>query len=434
MNSTTNIVTVHALSHEGRGIAKVEDKTVFIEGALPGETVTFVYQKRRRRYDEAKVIDVLTPSKDRVTPPCPHFMLCGGCSLQHLDPAAQIAFKQNVVLEQLQHFGGVIPETILPPVMGPTIGYRRRARLGVKYVVKKEKILVGFREKRSGLLADINQCEVLHPSVGKLILALKQLISELDAYSTIPQIEVAIGDKNTALVFRHLETLSKKDLHSLIAFGETHNIFIYLQPEGPDSVHRVSPAHATPLSYLLPEFTLEFIFQPINFTQVNAEMNQKMVSTVVDLLNLQPTDRVLDLFCGLGNFTLPMATRAAKVVGVEGSALAVQSAQQNAQHNKISNVEFYEENLQKSTFETLWVHQSYDKVLLDPPRTGAIEVIPFIASLGVKRMVYVSCNPATLARDVGELVKNHGFRLESVGVLDMFPHTTHIESIAVLYG
>lgn len=427
------VAEIQALSHEGRGIAKIAGKTVFIDGALPGETVKFSYQKRKRRYDEGKVIEIIQASQDRVVAPCPHFSLCGGCSLQHLDPNAQLLFKQNMVLEQLRHFGGVSPERILPPLLGPTTGYRRRARLGVKYVIKKEKMLIGFREKRNSLLADLEGCEVLHPSVGKIFDKLKKLVSALRASMSIPQIEVAIGDTVCALIFRHLEDLHEKDKALLIAFGIEHQIDIYLQPAGPESVHRIWPALTVerPLSYQLPEFGVEIRFQPGDFTQVNAAMNQQMVAKVVDYLHLQPSDSVLDLFCGLGNFTLPLAKHAHKVVGVEGGALAVKRAKENALWNNIQNVEFYQANLQESVLQAPWTSQTYDKILLDPPRTGAIEMIPLLASFKASRIVYVSCNPATLARDIGELVKQ-GYTLESIGLLDMFPHTTHVESIAVL--
>lgn len=435
------IAEVHALSHEGRGIATVLGKTVFIDGALPAETVKFEYIKRRRRFDEGRITEILKASLDRVVPPCQHFNICGGCSLQHMDPLAQVQFKQNTVLEQLRHFGGVVPQHILPPMIGPVVGYRRRARVGVKFVNKKGKLLIGFREKRNSFLADLERCEVLHPAIGTLFPELKTLISGLEACRTIPQLEVAIGDQTSALVFRHLEALSTMDQQSLIAFGSTHNIHIYLQPEGPASVHKIWPIVSTKgedeldehkLWYRLPNFGVEIQFQPTDFTQVNAEINQKMVTKVIELLELKPTDRVLDLFCGLGNFTLPMATRAAQVIGVEGSELAVKRAFENANRNGINNVEFYAENLQKNTFEAPWAFSAYDKILLDPPRTGAIELIPLISKSSIIRLVYVSCNPATLARDVGELVKNYGFKLESIGILDMFPHTTHVESIAVL--
>jgi 23S rRNA (uracil1939-C5)-methyltransferase len=451
------IATVYALSHEGRGIAKIADKTMFIEGALPGETVKFEVQRRKRRFDEATVTEILESSKDRVVPPCPHFTLCGGCSLQHMHPEAQVFYKQNIVLEQLRHFGGVEPQKLLPPILGPTIGYRRRARLGVKFVTKKGKMLVGFREKNSGLLADLDRCEILAPSVGRLFLELKQLIFGLQAYRAIPQIEVAVGDTQTALVFRHLEPLNEQDKQSLVAFGVTHGIYIYLQPHGPDSVYRIWPTGketSETLSYHLPEFDINISFQPTDFTQVNSHVNRQMVSKVIEFLKLQPTDKVLDLFCGLGNFTLPMAKRAAKVVGVEGSESAIKQARENAKCQGITNTEFYVENLQNNAFQEhlsiskkanakpgpehlinvdAWAFQPYDKILLDPPRTGAIEVIPLIANLQATRIVYVSCNPATLARDLGVLVKNHGFQLESLSILDMFPHTTHVESIAVLH-
>ena len=445
------VAEVHALSHEGRGIASVDGKTVFIEGALPNETVTFSVYKRHRRYNEAKVLEVLKPSKDRVEPACPHFSQCGGCSLQHMDAKAQIEFKQNVVLEQCRHFGGVEPLEILPPLLGPVFGYRRRARLGVKYVAKKNGVLVGFREKNGRFLADLNQCETLHPSVGRVIPDLKKLIMGMDAYLTIAQIEVAVGDSVTALVFRHLEPLCESDKKALFDFGQHFNIHIYLQAKGPDTILRLYPEELaaggltpegrngdqTPrLSYTLPEFNVQIPFQPADFTQVNADINVKMVKHAIELLQIEKTDSILDLFCGLGNFSLPMARTCEQVIGIEGSVEMVQRAKQNATVNAIKNAEFYAHDLllppEVSPQNLDWTKIPFTKVLLDPPRSGALAVVPWVAELNVSRIVYVSCNPATLARDVGEWVKHHGFRFEAVGVMDMFPQTTHVESIAVL--
>lgn len=439
LEMTENTAVIKSLSHEGRGVAVVAGKTLFIDGALPAEKVKFKYLKKHKRFDEAKVEEIIEASIDRDSPICPHYEVCGGCSLQHLKPSAQLRIKQDVVVEQLKHFGKVSPQTLLPPISGQNAGYRRKARLGVKFVTKKDKVLVGFREKNSGLLADLDICKVLHPSVGTRLSALKALIISLEAYQHIPQIEVAVGDEQSALVFRHLSPLSEKDKQTLIDFGKNHQLSIYLQAEGPDSVIPLWQANSeqTPptLFYRLPKYQLQIHFKPTDFIQVNAEINQQLIDQVIKLLELNSEDKVLDLFCGLGNFTLPMARIAAKVVGVEVCHSAIMGAKQNALYNDIHNVEFYLEDLQKETSQkenTNWKTQTYTKVFLDPPRTGAWEILPFIQSLNVSRIVYVSCNPATLARDLNQLVHQFGFELMYLGVLDMFPQTSHIESIVVL--
>ncbi len=366
---------------------------------------------------------------DRVEPRCAHFNICGGCSLQHLSPAAQIAAKQQVLLDSLKHIGGVEPKAVLAPLTGPSWGYRRRARLGVKFVIKKDKLLIGFREKRSSLLADIEHCEVLHPPVGGLLPALRELIAGLEAYNCIPQIEVAAGDEATALVFRNLAELSNTDLVKLQAFGKQQNMQIHLQPAGPESVTLIWPETAF-LSYRLPEFNLELFFSPADFVQINADVNRAMISRVIELLQPGAHERVLDLFCGLGNFTLPLARHAAHVIGVEGEAKLIQRAQDNAQRNGIHNAEFYAADLSQDLSGQPWAKQRFDKILLDPPRTGALEIIKQLPAFNATRIVYVSCNPATLARDTRALTEN-GYTLMSAGVMDMFPHTTHVEAIAL---
>jgi len=420
---------IESLSHDGRGVAHVDGKAVFIEGALPGEEVLFTYAVQRKRYDEGTVVQILKPSPQRVTPRCAHFNICGGCSLQHMDAAAQIEAKQQVMLDNLRQIGRVAPEQVLPPLRGPHWGYRRRARLGVKFVIKKDRLLVGFREKRNALLADLERCEVLHPSVGERLPELRALIASLESYNCIPQIEVAVGDEATALVFRNLAALSGSDLERLQQFGEAHGLQIYLQPAGPESVSLVWPAAAS-LSYRLPDYGLELFFSPTDFMQVNGEINRAMIASVIGLLDLKPQEHVLDLFCGLGNFTLPLARHAGHVTGVEGDARLVERAQSNAQHNGIRNAEFYAADLSQDLAQQPWAEQRFDKILLDPPRTGALEIVRQLPVFGASRIVYVSCNPATLARDAQELVQC-GYRLLSAGVMDMFPHTTHVESIAL---
>jgi 23S rRNA (uracil1939-C5)-methyltransferase len=425
------LAVVDALSHDGRGIAHIEGKTVFLDGGLPGETVSFIYNKRRTKFDEGTVLTVTQGSPDREVPKCVYFGTCGGCALQHLRPLAQIQHKQSVLIEQLRHFGQVVPETVLEPLESVSMGYRRKARLGVRFVTKKNKVLIGFREKRSHFLLDMDTCEVLDPKISQIIPALKLFIATLEALKSIPQIEVAVGDTEAALVFRHMEPLSESDKAKFIAFGMEHDLHIYLQSAGIDSIQAIYPKAVNRLSYQLPAFGLTFLFHPTDFTQVNFDINKKMVSRAIALLALKSTDRVLDLFCGLGNFTLAMATLAKEVVGVEGSEYLCKRAEDNALHNKLTNVKFYAADLYKLE-EAPWTQEHYDAVLIDPPRTGALPVMDLISQLGVSKVVYVSCNPATLARDVGVLVHQHGFRLMTSGVMDMFPHTTHVESIALL--
>ena len=421
---------IDSLAHDGRGVAHLDGTATLSEGALPGEEVMFTYVARHKRYDEAVIAEVIEPSPERVTPRCAHSGLCGGCSLQHLRAEAQIHMKEQILLDSLRHLGDVTPEEILPPLIGPHWGYRRRARLGAKFVDKKDAMLVGFREKRSAYLADLSQCEVLHPQVGHQLLALRDLLRGLDAYKRIPQVEVAAGDEKIGLVFRHLDPLSEHDLAALRAFGETHGFYIYLQAAGPDSVAPLWPSDPR-LTYRLSEFDVELDFLPTDFTQVNGDINAAMVRLALELLDLRGDERVLDLFCGIGNFTLPIARRAAAVVGVEGDAKLVARARDNANRNGIVNAEFHTADLSDETSMWPWAVPGFDKILLDPPRTGALEVVRRVAGLGAKRIVYVSCNPATFARDAAELVRQHGYRLRKAGVMDMFPHTTHVECIAL---
>lgn len=426
------ILDINKLSHDGRGIANIDGKTAFIHGALPSEKVLCKITYQHRRYNEGKALDIITPAKERVAPACKHFGTCGGCSLQHAAMDSQLAFKQEVLLEQLHHFGHVTPATLLPPLSGNSLGYRGKARLGVRYVIKKEKLLVGFREKHSNLLADITECPILHKSVSTLIPELSQLILSLSQYEHIPQIELAVGDNTTALIFRHLTALSDDDREKLSQFGKEHHLSIYLQPNPPELTYKLYPKdNLEQLSYALPEYDIEMLFHPLMFTQVNREMNHLMIKQAIQLLNLQPHDEVLDLFCGLGNFTLPIARHAKHVVGIEGSDAMVTIAKQNASHNNIHHTEFFAANLMKPNENDPWLTRQYHKILLDPPRTGAKEIIPYFKQLNAKTIVYVSCNPATLARDAGELVHQQGYVLKKTGIINMFPHTSHIEAIAL---
>jgi 23S rRNA (uracil1939-C5)-methyltransferase len=422
---------VDSLSHDGRGVATGSDgKRVFIAGALPGEKILSRYRKRRRRFDEADLLAVLTPSPDRVEPRCTHFGVCGGCSLQHMDTQAQIRFKQEALLEALARIGKVAPKQLLEPLAGDHWGYRNKARLGAKYVEKKGKLLVGFRERGSSFVTDLHRCEILAPIVGEHIEDLNALISGLSIDRQVPQIEVALGDEGGALVIRVLAPPSGRDLERLRAFEYRHGLSIYLQDGGPESVRALSP-NPPPLHYRLPRYQLQLEFLPTDFTQVNPEMNRDMVSATLNLLQPEPKDAVLDLFCGLGNFTLPLARMAAKVTGVEGDAGLVARARANAERNGVANVEFFTANLSDPLDAEPWLHGVFDKVLLDPPRSGAAELLEHLPRLGAQRIVYVSCYPSTLARDADVLVNQLGYQLRSAGVMDMFPHTAHVESIAL---
>lgn len=435
-------LTVTKLGHDGRGIAHREDgKLIFVDGALPGEQVVVKLTNLHKKYDEGRVIEVITASSDRVDAPCAHFGVCGGCSLQHMSREAQLTLKQSVLAEHLQHFGGIVPQEWLPPLVSDNISYRRKARMGVRYVIKKEKLLVGFRERQASFLAELDSCVVMDPRLGLSITAFRELIGGLEARDHIPQIEVAAGDEldgvaPVALVFRHMNELSKSDRQALIDFCAERGWQCYLQPGNYDTVHKVWPEDGPDrLAYELPFQTpngtdLRLAFHPNDFTQVNAEINQRMLPLALDLLDIQPEDRVLDLFCGLGNFTLPLATKAREVVGVEGSQAMVLRGQENAIANGLNNVSFYMHDLTKEIASQPWATLGFERVLIDPPRSGALEVLPHIMSLKPKRIVYVSCNPATLARDAGELAKA-GYVLLKAGIMDMFTHTTHVESIAV---
>jgi 23S rRNA (uracil1939-C5)-methyltransferase len=423
---------IHGLSHDGRGIATIQSKTTFIAGALPDESVTYRIHQKKTTYMEGEAIDILKASPDRVTPPCQHFGLCGGCSLQHMSVPMQTQLKEKTLLEQLTHFGKVTPGAILPPLQSAGTGYRRKARLGVKFVIKKNKLLVGFREKSSRYLADLSRCAVLHPEVGERLDILAELVRSLDCYQQLPQIEVAMGDTTVGLVFRHMEPLTDSDHEKLCAFGKQYGFHLYLQPNPPQPVTKLYPTDGPErLTYTLPDYQLEFLFHPLDFTQINLEMNRLMVKQAVDLLELTENDSVLDLFCGIGNFTLPMARAAKEVIGVEGGVEMTIRAKDNAVHNDIHNTQFHAANLMLPPTDAPWMNRRFDKILLDPPRAGAKEMLSAIAGFQAKRIVYVSCNPATLARDAGELVHQYGYQLQKVGIMNMFPHTSHIEAMAV---
>jgi len=426
--------TIDDMAHDGRGIAHVEGKTVFIHRALPGEEVLFRYCRTRGKFDEGDMLEVIQPSPQRVEPRCAHFGICGGCSLQHLRAEDQITAKQQRLLDNLRKLGRVEPQTVLPPLTAASWGYRRKARLGVKYMRRDRVVRVGFRERSSSFLANLQRCEVLHPRIGEHIGELSELVGQLSIKDQIPQIEVAVGDANAALVFRHLADLSEVDLELLRDYGRRRDLIIFLQSGGPKTVTRLWPEEAgadTVLGYRLPDYDVEMRFRPTDFTQVNAELNRKMIERAIDLLDPQPGERILDLFCGLGNFSLPLARRADCVVGVEGEAGLVARARENAERNGIGNVAFHATDLNGDLSMEPWYGEGFDKLLLDPPRSGAPVVVANLPKPLPRRIVYVSCDPATLARDAGTLVHEQGYRLVSAGVMDMFPHTGHVESIAL---
>lgn len=436
---------IESLSHEGRGIAHINGKTTFVDNALPGEEVEIRYLKKHSKFDEAEAVQVLKASKDRVVPRCPHFSICAGCSLQHLSQDAQIAFKEKVLLEQLEHFAGLKLEDrskILPVLSANPWGYRRRARLSVKYVHKKGKLLVGFHEKNGRYVADIASCAVLRSEVGSKLSALAELIASLSIYAEIPQVEIACDDSGASLIFRCLKPANEEDQRKLCLFAKKHVYRIYLQNKGLDSVilfcdpREEKSASQEMLHYKIPNYNIDMQFLPMDFVQVNAEVNQKMLKQAIELLEIKSEDQVLDLFCGIGNFTLPLAKHCQSVVGIEGDAGLVARARANAEQNGISNAEFYQADLaaKASELENLtYLQRRFTKILLDPPRVGALAILPLLSKLEAEKIVYVSCNPATLARDLKELVAN-GYSLEKIGILDMFPHTSHVETMAVLSG
>lgn len=423
---------IESLDNEGRGVAHVEGKAIFIEGALPGETVEYSSYRRKPTYEQAQVVRVIRQSSQRVSPRCPHFGVCGGCSMQHLEPAAQTAAKQRVLEDALWHIARLKPETMLPPISGPAWGYRHRARLSVRNVPKKGGVLVGFHERRSSYVAVMDSCLVLPPAISDLIVPLKQLVTGMSRPDRLPQIEVAVGDDQRVLVLRHLEPLTPSDEEKLRRLADAHGIVWYLQPGGPDTAKLFHPADAPPLQYRLPDFGVTLRFRPTDFTQVNHGINRMLVRRAMNLLQPRPGERIGDLFCGLGNFTLPIAALGATLVGVEGSKALVDRARANAELNGLAErCEYRVANLFEATPESVAALGPFDKLLIDPPREGAIEVVKALDESAPARIVYVSCNPATLARDAAVLVHEKGYRLRGAGIASMFPHTSHVESIAL---
>ncbi|GGA72711.1 23S rRNA (uracil(1939)-C(5))-methyltransferase RlmD [Arenimonas soli] len=418
------------LSHDGRGVGHREGKAVFVTGALPGETVRVEQTGRNRHFDEGRTLEVLVASPHRIEPRCPHFGTCAGCVLQHLAEPRQIAAKHGVLMDNLQRIGHVAPDQVLEPLVDAAWGYRRKGRFSVRFVEKKGKAVVGFRETNPRFVADLSVCHTVIPEIGERLPALSALVDSLDGKRTLPQIEFIAGEQGVALVFRHLEPLSADDQARLVAFAKETGFAVFLQPGGIDTVRPLWPEQLE-LSFALPDFDLHLAFRPLDFIQVNAGLNDKMIRRALELLDPRPEDRVLDLFCGLGNFTLPLARRAGTVVGVEGDAGLVARARENAARNQVANVEFHAADLAKDLAGEPWMKAGFDKLLLDPPRAGAAEVLAQLPLKGIRRIVYVSCHPGSLARDAGFLVRERGYRLVAAGAMDMFPQTAHVESIAL---
>jgi 23S rRNA (uracil1939-C5)-methyltransferase len=426
---------IESLDHEGRGIARRDGKTIFIEGALTGETVTASVYRKKPSYENANVQTILQESSQRVTPQCVNFGRCGGCSMQHLDARAQVAAKQRVLEDNLWHIGKVTAGQMLSPIHGPTWGYRRRARMTARYVIKKGGSLIGFHERKSSFVTDMSSCEVLLPRISMLLPLLRDLVGKLSIRERLPQIEVACGDTADVLVLRVLEPPSEADKELLKAFADSHNVYLYLQPKGPETAHPFWPLQPADLFYTLPEFNVKMPFFPTEFTQVNHDINRVLVHRALALLAPKPGERIADMFCGIGNFSLPIARSGAHVTGIEGSASLVKRAAENAAYNGLSEqVQYRAMNLfeiDADGFAALCAPGRFDRMLIDPPRDGAAELVKALKMAPPQRIVYVSCNSSTLARDASMLVHEQGYVLNAAGVVNMFPHTAHVESIAV---
>jgi 23S rRNA (uracil1939-C5)-methyltransferase len=430
--STELRIAIESLDHEGKGVAHRDGKVIFVDGALPGEIAKVRTLRSKASHEFAVADRIEQPSSQRVQPRCPHFGVCGGCSMQHLTPAAQVAVKQRVLEDCLSRIGGVTPGVIFPAIHGPSWEYRYRARLSVRHVIKKGGVLVGFHEKRSSYVADMRECHVLPRRISILLEPLRHLVAGLSIRDRMPQIELAIGDASDVLVFRILEPLTGGDEQALRAFSDLHQVAIALQSKGPDTVRPFHPLPWPSLAYSLPEFGVQMPFSPTEFTQVNHQINRVLVRRAMTLLEPRAGERIADMFCGLGNFSLPIASLGASVVGVEGSEALVRRATANAAHNGLADkTTFRAANLFTVAAEDLAALGPFDKMLIDPPRDGAIELVKALEAQPPGRIVYVSCNPATLARDAGVLVNVMGYRLEGAGVVNMFPHTAHVESIAL---
>jgi len=428
-----SMARVESLDHEGQGVAHVDGKAVFIDGALPGETVEYRVRRSKPRFDNADVVAVLRASPFRTAPRCAHFGTCGGCATQHLDTAAQLAVKQRVLEDNLRHIGQVRAEQMLPPIHGPDWGYRHRARLSARWIAKKNSVLVGFHEKRSSFIADMHGCEVVPPRIGRLVDPLRGLVAQLSLRERMPQVEVALADALDVLVFRVMDPPTPADEALFRAFSEQWGVSVWLQPKGPETAFRFYPVDGPALDYRLPEFDLRLEFAPTEFTQVNPHINRVLVARAMRLLDPQPDERIADWFCGLGNFSLPIARLGADVLGVEGSVALTRRALANARLNGLeARTRFAEANLFEIDAMGLAAYGHFDKWLVDPPRDGALALCKAIEERSSpRRIVYVSCNPATLARDASLLVHTKGYVLRAAGVANMFPHTAHVESVAL---
>jgi 23S rRNA (uracil1939-C5)-methyltransferase len=423
---------IESLDHEARGITRHEGKTIFVEGALPGEEVEYSSFRKKPTYEIAQATRILRASSSRVTPACPNFGTCGGCSMQHADHAAQVAAKQRVLEDSLWHIGRVTPEQLYSPIYGEPWGYRHRARIGARLVAKKGGVLIGFHERKSSFIADMKECLNLPAHVSALLLPLRTLVGALSIAQRLPQIEISVGEDCTVLVFRILDPLNTNDEKLLRDFGDKHSVQIFLQSKGPETVALFHPADAVPLTYALPEFDLVLAFSPTEFTQVNHAINRILVRRAMALLAPIAGERIADMFCGLGNFTLPIARMGADVIGIEGSDALVRRAAENAAMNGLSaRTSFDVANLFEATEESVAALGHFDKMLIDPPREGAMELVKSLGTAGPRRIVYVSCNPATLARDAAILADQQGYRFRGAGVVNMFPNTSHVESIAL---
>ena len=427
------IALIESLDHEGRGVTRPEGKAIFVDGALPGERVEYVVRRSRPTYEQAEVVRIIKPSAQRVAPRCRHYGTCGGCSMQHLDADAQAAAKQRILEDALWHIGKLRPEIIHSAIHGPAWGYRYRARLGVRLVPSKGGLRVGFHERRSSYIVDMRECPVLPPAISAMLPRLREMIEGLSIADRLPQVEIAIGDEATVFVVRNLQPFSRADLKRLSTFADAEGIQAWQQPNGPDSATPLHPLAGPALAYTLPEFNVRMDFRPTDFTQVNVHINRLLIRRAMQLLDPQPGERIADLFCGLGNFSLPIARRGAQLIGVEGSDALVARALDNARRNGLAErTAFYAANLFEATEDSLAALGPLDKLLIDPPREGAIAVVKAIGpQQQPARIVYVSCNPATLARDAAVLVHGHRYELAAAGVVNMFPHTAHVESIAV---
>lgn len=436
LDLTPREIQIDSMAHDGRGVGRGEDgKVVFVDFALPGEKVLYVPVMNRKSYLFGTTLEVLEPSEHRIEPKCVVFGDCGGCVLQHLDEKVQIKYKQQQLLENFKKIGNVQPEALLEPMTGKHWGYRRRARLGAKFVPKKGGMIIGFRERNTSYIQPTDKCEVLYPEVSAMFPDLRETLEQTSCNDKIPQIEISVADNAVVMIVRHLETFIQNDLELLTEFAKRNDVQLFLQPGNLKSVHPLYPEKPDALFFEFKDFDIRIEFLPTDFIQVNGSINDQLVARAVDLLDIQEDDRVLDLFCGVGNFTLPLARRSNYVVGVEGDQALVDRANHNRKLNGLDNVDFYYGDLFKEDMSESshgeWLGQKFDKILLDPPRSGAAEMIKRLPALGASKVVYVSCGPATLARDAGVMVNEHGYRMTHAGVIDMFPHTAHVESIAV---